>query len=231
MEKNIHSGHRERVRENYKKSGFDGFSDVNILEMLLFYSIPRKDTNVIAHNLLNEFGSISAVFDAPYDMLLKVRGITDNTATLISMTRELFKVYESDKIEKSKVSLDSAEKTSQYCVSRFLGQTEEQLYALLLDNNLSLINCVLISKGSPNTSSVDIRKIFEQVVASNATGVMITHNHPNGVAAPSSDDINLTKTVSDALKYINVKLYDHIIVAGRDAISLAASSKFRYLFR
>jgi DNA repair protein RadC len=110
MEKNIHSGHRERVRENYKKSGFDGFSDVNILEMLLFYSIPRKDTNVIAHNLLNEFGSISAVFDAPYDMLLKVRGITDNTATLISMTRELFKVYESDKIEKSKVSLDSAEK-------------------------------------------------------------------------------------------------------------------------
>lgn len=229
--KSVHCGHRDRVKQNYRKTGFDGFSDVNKLEMLLFYSIPRKDTNEIAHNLLNEFGSISAVFDAPYEMLVKVKGVTPNTATLITMIRELFNVYESNKIDISKVVLDSGEKTSEYCVSRFIGQTNEQFYAIMLDNNLSLINCVLISSGSPNTSSVNLRRIVEQVVASNATAVIITHNHPNGVAAPSPDDINTTKIVADALKYINVRLLDHVIVAGRDSISLASSSKYKFLFR
>ncbi len=230
-EKSIHSGHRERVRDTYRKTGFDGFSDVTILEMLLFYSIPRKDTNEIAHNLLSEFGSLSGVFDASYDMLLKVNGITGNSATLITMMRGLFNVYESNKAELSKVVLDSGKKTSEYCVSRFIGKTNEHLYALMLDNNLSLINCVLISSGSPNTSTVDLRRIIEQVVSSNATSVILTHNHPSGVAAPSTDDINTTKIVANALKYINVRLLDHVIVSGRDSVSLASSGKFRFLFR
>jgi len=230
-EENIHSGHRERVKKSFRESGFNGFSDINKLEMLLFYSIPRKDTNEIAHNLINEFGSISAVFDAPPEMLLKVKGVTPNTATLITMTRELFNVYESNKIENSKIVLDDGDKTAQYCVSKLLGKTQEHLYALLLDNNLSLINCALISTGTPNSSSVDIRKIVEQVVASNATAVIMCHNHPNGVAAPSSNDIYITKEISDALKYINVRLLDHVIVAGRDWISLGRNSKFKYIFR
>ena len=230
-EKGIHSGHRERVKKNFKKTGFNGFSDVNILEMLLYYSIPRKDTNEIAHNLLNEFGSIAAVFDAPYDMLLKIKGVTDNTATLISMTRELFTVYECNKLENSKIMFENGNITCEYCVSKFMGQTNELLYALMLDNNLSLINCALISSGSPNTSSVNIRKIVEQVIASNATAVILTHNHPNGVAAPSMDDIDTTRRVLEALKFINVRLLDHVIVSGRESISLASSSKFKYLFR
>ena len=230
-EENIHSGHRERVRKSFLESGFNGFSDVNKLEMLLFYSIPRKDTNEIAHNLINEFGSISAVFDAPYEMLLKVKGVTEYTAALITMIRELFNVYESNKLENSKVILDDIDKTLEYCVSRFIGKTDEHLYALLLDNNLSLINCALVSKGTPNTSSVHIRKIIEQVVASNATSVIICHNHPNGVAAPSSADLMITKEITDALKYMNVRLLDHVIVSGREAISLARNKKFNYLFK
>lgn len=230
-EKSIHSGHRERVKQSFLKTGFNGFSDINILEMLLFYSIPRKDTNETAHNLLNEFGSISAVFDAPIEMLSKVKGVTPNTATLITLMRELFNVYESNKAQISSLSFEDIKNVREYCVSRFIGQTNEKLYAMMLDNNLSLINCVLISTGSPNTSNVNIRRIVEQVVASNATSVIITHNHPNGVAAPSLDDISITKTILDALKYINVKLLDHIIVAGRDSVSLASSSKFKYLFR
>jgi DNA repair protein RadC len=228
---NIHGGHRQRVKQSFLESGFNGFSDINKLEMLLFYSIPRKDTNVIAHNLINEFGSISAVFDASPEMLMKVKGVTPNTATLISMMRELFNTYENSKLDSSKIVLDNAEKISEYCVSKFIGKTDEHLYALLLDNNLSLINCALISSGTPNTSNIHIRKIVEQVVASNATSVIVCHNHPNGVAAPSSDDLYTTKQISDALKYLNVKLIDHVIVAGRDSISLAASKKFNYLFR
>ena len=230
-DENIHSGHRERVKQSFLKSGFDGFSDINKLEMLLFYSIPRKDTNETAHNLINEFGSISAVFDAPTEMLLKVKGVTPNTATLISMTRELFNTYESNKLENSKVVLDTHDKIAEYCVSRFIGKTDEHLYALMLDNNLSLINCALISKGTPNTSSFHIRKIVEQIVATNATSVIICHNHPNGVAAPSSDDLYTTKEIQNALKYLNVRLLDHIIVSGRDSISLANNKKFNYIFR
>jgi len=230
-EENVHLGHRERVKKSFLESGFNGFSDINKLEMLLFYSIPRKDTNEIAHNLINEFGSISAVFDAPTEMLLKVKGVTPNTALLISMTRELFNTYESNKLDNSKVVLDTSEKISEYCISRFIGKTDEHLYALMLDNNLSLINCALISKGTPNTSSVHIRKIVEQIVASNATSVILCHNHPNGVAAPSSDDLYTTKEVVNALKYLNVRLLDHIIVAGRESISLANNKKFNYLLK
>jgi len=226
----VHEGHRERIKEIYRKNGFDAFSDINILEMLLFYSIPRKNTNEVAHELINTFGSISAVFDAPYEMLLKVKGITPNSATLITMVRNLFTVYEDRKTENQKIYYDNVDKVKEYCVSKFAGLTQEHFYALLFDSNLSLINCALVSKGTANVSSVDTRRIFELVISSNATGVIITHNHPSGFAAPSGEDINSTIHIKNALSNINVRLCDHIIVSGRDAFSMACTPKFKYIF-
>ena len=227
----IHQGHRERVRERFLKTGFDGFSDVNILEMILFYSVPRKDTNELAHTLLDEFGSLSGVLDASYDSLIKIKGISPNTASHLTMITKLFQVYETDKFKKEKIILKNSETTGQYCISKFIGETNEKLYAILLDNNNAVIKSALISKGTPNTASVNLRLIVEQVVVSHATSVILAHNHPNGVAAPSSDDIQSTLLVSNTLSNINVRLLDHIIVADRDYIALAKVNKFRYLFK
>ena len=228
---NMHSGHRERVRERYLKTGFDGFSDINILEMLLFYSIPRKDTNEIAHRLLDEFGSLSGVFDAPYEMLLKVKGVTANAAVEIKMITDLFQKYEEDKYSKPRTELSDAAQAGKYCVSKFLGKTVEHFYAIIVDDTNTVMQCILISTGVNNSTSINCRKIIEKAITLNASGIILTHNHPNGVAAPSSDDLQATVEVANALKNINVRLLDHIIVSGRDFISLKKSQKFNYIFK
>jgi DNA repair protein RadC len=230
-EKNIHSGHRERVKESFRKTGFEGFSDINVLEMVLFYSVPRKDTNELAHRLLDEFGSLSGVFDAPYEMLIKVKGISPNTATHIKMMKEVYKRYEKDRYTGKKTILNNSEASGEYCVSLFHGETEEKLYVILLDSSNAVIKYSLISQGTVNRAEIDVRKIIEQTVTSHAVGAIITHNHPYGVAAPSADDINATQVIANALQSINVRLRDHIIVCGSDYTALALSSKFRYIFR
>ena len=230
-EKNVHSGHRERVKENFRKNGFDGFSDINVLEMVLYYSVPRKDTNVLAHSLIDEFGSLSGVFDAPYEMLLKVKGITPNTATHLKMMKEVYKRYELDRYNRKKVVLANSEDSGEFCVSLFHGETVEKLYIILLDSSNAVVKYSLVSEGSVSKAEINTRRIIEQVVTSNAVNAIITHNHPMGVAAPSADDINATQVISNALMSINVKLRDHIIVSGRDYTALARSGKFGYLFR
>lgn len=228
--KNVHSGHRERLKARFGESGFDGFADHNVLEMLLFYTIPRKDTNELAHRLLDAFGSLSGVFDAPYDMLIKVKGITPNTASLITMLPQLMKKYEDDKFN-GRILLDTSEKAGEYCTAKFIGVNVERLYVILMDNNSYVKKCALISDGTQNSASINARKILEEVIATNATAVILTHNHPSGVAAPSAEDINSTQYIIDALRKIDVRVLDHIIVAGRDYIALGKSSKFSFLFK
>lgn len=133
--RNLHENHRARVRKRFEHEGLKTFADHNVLELLLFYSIPQKDTNDIAHRLLDEFGSLSAVFDAPKDVLMNVVGVGENTATLIKLMPELFSRYEQDKIKNESIVLNSAEAAGKYFMSRFIGANTEKLYAVCLDNN------------------------------------------------------------------------------------------------
>lgn len=220
--KNIHKGHRQRLRERFLSDGINGFEHHNALELLLFFGIPRMDTNVIAHNLINTFGSISAVFDAPYEELLKVDMVSESAATLIKLIPSLARVYAVDKHSDTRV-FDSPEVIGEFFINKFIGCTNEMVYIMLLDSSLQLIGCELISSGSVSSASVNIRTIVDLVVKHNACAVVMAHNHPRGLALPSSEDIAVTTKIKLGLKTLDIRFVEHIIIAQNDYVPLIAS--------
>lgn len=228
---NIHEKHRERVRERFLKDGLDNFADHNVLEMLLFYAIPVKDTNELAHDLLNTFGSLSAVFDARVGDLMKVKGIGKNTAVLIKMIPQLFRRYETDKLKTGNIMLNSAELVAKYASKLFKGLTEENLYAIFLDTSCNLLDTVKISSGTKNTTAVNMRKIAESAFSVNATNLILVHNHPSGITAPSRKDVDVTINIANMAETIDLKLNDHIIIGnGDDYFSFRKSDKWKHIF-
>ncbi len=224
----LHDGHRKRLKARFLSQGLTGFEDHNILELLLFYSIPRSDTNEIAHQLLNEFKSLSGVFDAPVEELCKIKGVSTHTATLIKLIPEMLSVYHTDKTRDTKI-VSSTNEAGRFFVPRFYGKNIEEVHIMLLDDKKKLIRCEKLFEGTVNSSPVTVKKVVASVVNSNATSVVIAHNHPGGVALPSRSDIITTEKIYKALKLINVELSDHIIVADDDFVSLADSGEFERL--
>ena len=208
----LHSGHRQRMRQRFLLSDFDGFAEHEILEVLLYYAIPRIDTNEIAHRLLHHFGSLSAVFDADPQELVKVKGVSEHTAELLKMIPSLARVYLSGKQEKHP-SLNTAEKMGRYLIEQFVGRTNEVVLLICLDSSLRLIRCETISEGSVSSAHVDMKRIAERVIRLNAPCAVLAHNHPRGLAVPSNDDILITREVKRTLSALDVKLVDHIVVA------------------
>lgn len=221
MEHN-HQGHRRRLRERFRQTGFEGFEKHEMLELLLFYSIPQKDTNSLAHGLLEQFGSLSGVFDASYEDLLKAQGISENSATLIKMIPQLASAYLGDRNDPGMV-LDSAEKAGAFLLSKYIGVTNERVYLLCLDNKLKLLNCVLVSEGSLSRVNFHPRQILQQALQCSASTIILGHNHPYGTALPSDTDILMTQQLFEMAQVLEITLRDHIIVAGDDFVSLAQS--------
>ena len=215
---NEHSGHRQRMRERFLHTHFDGFEEHQILEMILYYVYPRTDTNPLAHRLLNEFGSIASIFDAPVDRLVEV-GLTKNAATFLVMIPDISRVYLNDRNNNSSKIIDF-EKLGDYFVTKFIGRDEEAMILLLADAKGKELYCGVVSKGNYHASEAPIRKIVDLAMRYNATTAIIAHNHPSGVALPSKADISATTTISQALKLIGVYLVDHIIVSDDDFVSL-----------
>lgn len=227
---NPHENHRSRVKKRFESEGLKSFDDHNVLELLLFYSIPQRDTNDTAHMLINEFGSLSAVFDAPIETLTNVSGVGENTATLIKLIPELFSRYEQDKLNNNRIILNSAESAGKYFVSRFIGINTEKLFAVCMDNKCKINKFVSVSDGSVNYTDMNMRKIAGAAINSNSSSIIIAHNHPSGVAAPSAADIDSTRTLILTLKKLDIRVSDHIIVAGKEYFSMADSNKFKYMF-
>ncbi len=226
----LHDGHRQRLKSRFLSQGLEGFEDHNVLELLLFYSIPQKDTNEIAHLLLNEFGSLHGVFDAPVDALCKVKGVSSHTATMIKLMPALFARYQTDKTADAQV-LKSTRDFGRYFLPRFYGKTNEEFHVMLLDDKMKIIRCEKAFEGTVNATQIIIKKLIAMVVNSNATGVVVAHNHPEGIALPSHADRHTTERIYKSLEMINVRLWDHIIVADGDYVSLFDSGEFeRYKY-
>lgn len=221
----LHEGHRKRLKERFLTKGFSGFADHNILELILFYSIPRKDTNEIAHRLLKRFGSLSAVFDAHMDELTAVDGVGESTAVLIKMFPEAARAYMNDKV-KDGVVLDSSEKAGAYLVPRYVGIQNEVIILICLDAKCKVISCSQIVEGSVNATEVSIRKILETAIRCRATSVIISHNHPSGIAVPSHEDVVTTAKIKKSLEIVGIEFNDHIIVADEDFVSMRDSNMF-----
>ncbi len=214
-----HSGHRKRMKERFNNHGIDNFNDINLLELLLFYAIPRGDTNPLAHDLLDTFGSLSAVMEAPMEELMKVKGVGENTATLIKLIPAVCRKHMISCAEPV-TTFNSTRELGKYFVPRFMFMRDEELHIMCLDDMNRMINCRKLFNGVPNATEINIRKIVEVALNFNATKIVLAHNHPDGVALPSQSDRTITKKIESALMPMGIQLLDHIIVGGYDYVSL-----------
>ena len=218
----IHDGHRQRMKERFLREGLDSFSEIQVLELLLFYIIPRRDTNPIAHALLDRFGSLYQVLEAPVEELEKVPGIGPNAALLLNLITAVARFYMVNRTGQHKI-LKTLDECGEYLKAFFVGRSVEMVYLLCLDAKCKVLCCREIGEGSVNSANVPIRRIVEVALGANATSVILAHNHPSGLALPSGEDILTTRRVAAALSTVDIQLVDHIIVADDDFVSLVQS--------
>lgn len=217
-----HNGHRQRMKERFLKGGLDSFHEHEALELLLYYCVPRRDTNEIAHNLCERFGSLSKAVEAPIAELKKVDGVGEAIAVFLTLVREFCSYYQIRRFDTDK-PLNDIHEIGEYLKLFFANEKNEAVYLLCMDAKMMTLGCEKISEGSVNYTSISIRRILEIALSKNATYAVLAHNHPSGIAIPSVEDIDTTHKVRDALQAVDVILYDHIVVADNDCVSLRQS--------
>ena len=218
----IHEGHRQRLKDRFLADGLDGFTEIQVLELLLFYAMPRQDTNPIAHALLDRFGSLSQVLDASTDKLMEVKGIGIHAATLIRLAKDVGRAYDISRARQETV-LPTIEQCGEYLKSFFRGRRFETVFLLSLDAKLKVLACREVGEGSVNYASVPVRRVVEMALEAGASSVVLAHNHPSGIALPSGEDIQTTRRLAAALSAVEIVLVDHIIVADEDYVSMVQS--------
>lgn len=222
----IHEGHRQRMKERFRQEGLDHFSEIQVLEFLLFYCIPQGDTNLLAHRLLEHFGSLPQVLEAPAAELQKVSGVGPHTAVFLNLITEVGRYYLVNRAGPN-VILHTTEKCGQYLVPRFYGRRNETVFLLCLDAKCKMLCCKEVGEGSVNSASISVRRIVEIALAANATTVVLAHNHPSGLAIPSAEDVHTTERIAAALNAVEITLADHIVVADDDFVSMVQSGYYR----
>ncbi len=214
---NIHKDHRLRLKSQFINNGLDALTDIQKLEMLLFYAIPLKDTNPLAHNLINEFGSLSDVLSASYNELIKVDGVKENSATLIKLFGSMLNYCGrpvSDEV------LDSSAKAKKFASQYFNHVAVEQFYVFCLTKSNTVKKAFLINSGSTSEVNVEIRNITEKALETNCNRMIIAHNHPAGKAVMSEQDCRFTYSLLCSCILNNIELLDHVIVGTDRTISL-----------
>lgn len=223
---NVHEGHRQRLRDRFLKEGLDGFAPHNVLELLLFYAVPQRDTNELAHRLLARFGSLSGVLDADFDELCQVEGVGANVATLLKLVPGLARRYLDD-YDENGVVLATIEEVGTFLRPKFIGRNNEMIFLLCMDSR-GVVYGDFIAEGSINAAPMYTRNILEAAMRSHAVSVILAHNHPRGLALPSNADMLATRAVFDALAAAKIRLADHLIFAGSDYVSMRDSGFFSF---
>lgn len=213
---NVHEGHRKRLKERFIKNGFDDFQPHEIIEFILTYTIPRRDTNVYAHDLIKKFGSFSGVLNAPINQLVEINGITENSAVLLKSIPQMLRFYHMDINDIT--TLDNIETVKKYFSNQYIGLNKEVFKVCCLDNNLKVVSCATISKGNNDRTDITTRLVAEEAIRTNTSNVIVSHNHPNGIPKPSDDDIMFTRILRRGLDGIGIVLFDHVIVGKNDIV-------------
>ncbi len=221
-----HEGHRQRLKNRFRREGLENFEEVYVLELLLFYCVPRRDTRPLAEALLEQYGSLSQVLEAPAKELEKIPGIGAEVSTFLSLITAAGRYYLVNR-SSNNVILSTTEKCGTYLQNYFYGLQNEQVYLLCLDAKCKVLWCGKVADGSVNSAAVSSRKIVEMALRVNATTVVLAHNHPSGLAIPSPEDVLTTRRGGGALQAVEITLADHIIVAEGDFVSLAQSGMYR----
>ncbi len=221
--KNIHDGHRERMREKVNKFGCGCLAEHELLEMLLYYVNAQGNTNHTAHELLDKFGGLQGVFEANTHELKSVKGIGDKSALFFALVSECYKYMENSR--KKGVSLSNSAVCADFVKSFFMGVKTEQLHLFCLDVKYRVCAHKIVSEGCADGAAVNKRELVKVAVNSGAYRVIIAHNHPNGEAKPSLDDINVTRQLMELFKGIDIPIVDHIIVAENGYYSFMAGGE------
>lgn len=221
----MHDGHRQRLKKRFLNEGLDNFEQLQVLELLLFYCIPRQDTNPVAHRLLDHFGSLPQVLEATPEELKKVPGIGDAVATFLALVTSVGRYYNVNRAASVQI-LSSLDACGKYLVPRFYGRRNETVFILCMDAKCKVLCCKEVGEGSVNSAAVPIRRIVEMALGANATSVVIAHNHPSGVAVPSNEDIQTTRRLAMALSAVEITLIDHMVVAEDDFVSMRQSGVY-----
>jgi len=220
---NIHAGHRQRVKTEFLTRGLEGMPDHKVLELLLFYAKPQGDVNPLAHALIDRFGSLSGVFHATYEQLLDVKGVGENTATLIKLMPAIGGRYLQDRTDLSQVFRDSWQ-FKELLAPYFFGARNEMVYMVCLDGKNKLIACRKIGEGVADAAIITTRKVMEVALECNASTVVLAHNHISGIALPSNMDVVTTRQLAQSLRQVGIQLYDHFIVVDGDMVSMRKSN-------
>ncbi len=222
----IHEGHRQRLKSRFRKEGLDNFDELYVLELLLFYCVPRRDTNPLAHKLLEKFGSLNGVLGASREELEKTEGINENISTFLSLITQVGRYYQVKQSQPGQI-LQTIDQCGNFLVPYFYGREVETVFMLCLDAKCKVICCKKVGEGSVNSANIPVRRIVEMALAVNATTVILAHNHPSGLAIPSADDVQTTLRVAKALEAVELILADHIVVCKDDFVSIVQSQYYK----
>ena len=217
--KNNHLHHRQRMRQEFGKKGFDGWPKHRVLEYLMFQTIPVADTNDMAHDLIRKCGGFINVFYADKKEIMEVDGVGTKTAEYLSMLGEFVKYYNNVIYDKDSFVLDS-NTSEQYFRNLFAEHSRECFFIICLDPQGHILNSERIFEGSFESMDVDISRIMRIAVKCNAASVVLAHNHPSGIAKASQADIVSTQAVERALLMGGISLLDHIIFADGKCVSM-----------
>ena len=212
-----HHGHRARMRERFLAGGAEGLADHELLEMMLYYAIPRRDTNDPAHALIERFGSFAGVLDADVEQLCSGEGISRESAVYLRMIAGGVRRYTAQKLEPGEKNpvFDTPEKIAAFMAPRYFGTTVERAYLLLFDNAMHMIDCFPVGDGSVSGIWISTRRLIERAMQKGAAAAVLTHNHPGGLAVPSGDDMRLTRKLDEAFRLIEVPLLEHYVFSDR----------------
>ena len=210
----VHAGHRERMKRRFLVNQGKDFNDHELLEILLFYVIPRGNTNEVAHNLINEFGSLRNVCNADPSRIERVVGAGHATSLFLSLLFALRKRIDLEKYDMDSFVATSTRVVGEFLIEYYRDKQYEEVCAMLLDNSLKLIEFKSLSTGSVNSSSFDVRSLARHALRIDATHIILSHNHPFGDTVPSLSDRDISINLASALETIGIVLLDHIIVTG-----------------
>ena len=214
---NIHKDHRSRLKTQFIEHGLEPLTDVQKLELLLFYAIPQKDTNPIAHELISTFGSLKNVFKASHSQLMQVNGVKENTATLITLTNSMLNYTERPS---NKTTISSSSIAKDFATRFYYNVDVEQFYVICLTKSNDVIKSFMIKSGTIDEVDVQIRTITQVALDCKCNKIIISHNHPNGKAQMSDEDCAFTYSIVCSCMLNSIDVVDHIIVGTDKTISL-----------
>ncbi len=222
QEKNIHTGHRSRVKAEFRQRGLEAFPEHRVLELLLFYALPQGDTNPLAHRLIDRFGSLAGVMDASMEELSQVKGVGEHAATLLRLIPALCARYVASRSSLEGIA-DTSEQVRQILEPYFFGARNEMVYVLCLDGKRKAIAVRKITEGSINAAEVTARRIVEEAMSLRASGIILAHNHTSGLAVPSQEDCATTHYLRQILSPLQIELVDHVVFCDDDMVSMRDS--------